>query len=114
MSHPEEPPIHVYDMTDPGDRRAAFEDQCKDLRYQILGLDSQVHDLLNHPHLADPLEPLDSPTQLMTQEQYEAKIAYIQEMAANITLAYRHLEDARMRLGKAIQASDGGTSVYKD
>jgi hypothetical protein len=27
-------------------------------------------------------------------------------------LAYRHLEDASMRLGKAIQAMDGGTSVY--
>lgn len=35
------------------------------------------------------------------------------EMKANIMLAYRHLEDARMRLGKAIQAHDGGTSVYE-
>lgn len=34
------------------------------------------------------------------------------EMKANIMLAYRHLEDARMRLGKVIQAYDGGTSVY--
>lgn len=34
------------------------------------------------------------------------------EMKANITLAYRHLEDARMRLGKAIQAYDGGKSAY--
>ena len=34
------------------------------------------------------------------------------EMLANLTLAYRHLEDASMRLGKAIQAHDGGTSVY--
>lgn len=34
------------------------------------------------------------------------------EMHANITLAYRHLEDARMRLGKVIQASDGGVSAY--
>ena len=29
------------------------------------------------------------------------------EMQANLTLAFRHLEDARMRLGKAIQAFDG-------
>lgn len=35
-----------------------------------------------------------------------------EEMHANITLAYRHLEDAAMRLGKAIQAFDGGKSVY--
>jgi hypothetical protein len=34
------------------------------------------------------------------------------EALANATLAYRHLEDASMRLGKAIQALDGGVSVY--
>jgi hypothetical protein len=34
------------------------------------------------------------------------------EMIANAMLAYRHLEDARMRLGKVIQAYDGGVSVY--
>ena len=34
------------------------------------------------------------------------------EATANVVLAYRHLEDAAMRLGKAIQALDGGTSVY--
>ena len=34
------------------------------------------------------------------------------EMNANVILAYRHLEDAAMRLGKAIQAYDGGVSVY--
>ena len=36
------------------------------------------------------------------------------EMTANIMLAYRHLEDAAMRLGKAIQAFDGGKSIYGD
>ncbi len=34
------------------------------------------------------------------------------EVFANIMLAYRHIEDARMRLGKVIQAADGGKSVY--
>lgn len=34
------------------------------------------------------------------------------ECRANIKIAYRHLEDARMRLGKAIQAADGGVSIY--
>lgn len=34
------------------------------------------------------------------------------EAIANVTLAYRHLEDASMRLGKALQALDGGVSVY--
>lgn len=36
------------------------------------------------------------------------------EAMANVMLSFRHLEDARMRLGKAIQALDGGKSVYKD
>jgi hypothetical protein len=34
------------------------------------------------------------------------------EAGANAMLAYRHLEDASMRLGKVIQALDGGVSVY--
>lgn len=34
------------------------------------------------------------------------------EVMANLTLAYRALEDASMRMGKAIQARDGGVSVY--
>mgnify|MGYP000302967291 CR=1 FL=1 len=36
----------------------------------------------------------------------------LKETAANVTLAFRHLEDARMRLGKAIQAYNGGVSCY--
>lgn len=32
------------------------------------------------------------------------------EMIANVTLALRHLEDAAMRFGKAIQAASGGVS----
>ena len=34
------------------------------------------------------------------------------EMIANFILSYRHLEDASMRLGKMIQASQGGVSIY--
>jgi hypothetical protein len=34
------------------------------------------------------------------------------EIRANIMLSYRHLEDARMRLGKAIQAAETGVSIY--
>lgn len=36
------------------------------------------------------------------------------EIIANLTLAHRHLEDCVMRLGKAIQAYDGGVSCYDD
>lgn len=34
------------------------------------------------------------------------------EIRDNIKLAYRHLEDAKMRIGKVIQAIDGGESCY--
>lgn len=36
----------------------------------------------------------------------------IGEVKANIMLSYRHLEDARMRLGKVLQALEGGKSIY--
>lgn len=36
----------------------------------------------------------------------QVSVGQIDEMKANLKLAYRHLEDARMRLGKAIQAYD--------
>ncbi len=35
------------------------------------------------------------------------------EMMANITLAYRHLEDAKMRVGKVIQAYEGKSCYDK-
>ena len=34
------------------------------------------------------------------------------EVMANLTLAYRHLEDASMRIGKVKQALNGGESIY--
>lgn len=34
------------------------------------------------------------------------------EMRACIMLAVRHIEDARMRLGKVLQQMDGGVSIY--
>lgn len=34
------------------------------------------------------------------------------EVKANLTLSFRHLEDARLRLGKAIQHSGDGVSCY--
>lgn len=34
------------------------------------------------------------------------------EMIANSILAFRHLEDAAMRLGKTLQAMNGGVSIF--
>jgi len=47
-----------------------------------------------------------------TQIGYMKANALDGEAIANATLAYRHLEDASMRLGKVLQALDGGVSVY--
>lgn len=61
--------------------------QCETLRRQLKPIAEQLRSLV-----------------VPGDEQGEAK--------ANVMLAYRHLEDASMRLGKAIQAIDGGVSVY--
>ena len=34
------------------------------------------------------------------------------ELRENVMLAYRHLEDARMRIGKVLQVWEGGVSIY--
>lgn len=63
---------------------------CEALRREIKVVADKVSDVWRVPH------SLDVPD----------------EAVANVILAYRHLEDASMRLGKAIQALDGGVSVY--
>jgi hypothetical protein len=74
-----------------------FKEQCYQLREQVKPLAKAVLDLRFGPLvLAGALLVESDPG----------------EMIANLMLAYRHLEDAAMRLGKAVQAYDGGTSVY--
>lgn len=73
-----------------------FVDFCSEIRGDILILSDKVKLLKTHPIFKELPEISDQ-----------------SEMIANIMLAYRHLEDARMRIGKSIQAFDGGTSVYK-
>jgi len=50
----------------------------------------------DHPHWKNETDGIEDPS----------------EMEANLMLCYRHLEDAAMRLGKVLQAKDGGKSVY--
>ena len=77
-----------------------FKTGCFGMRGDIELVKSKVVNWLSHPELL--AEPFDAKTPMNKR----------QEMAANLTLAYRHLEDARMRLGKAVQAYDGGKSCY--
>ena len=73
----------------------AFKDDCFGMRAIIEDVKVETQALKKHALLRSISKP----------EQ-------ISEIIANIQLAYRHLEDARMRIGKVIQAYDGGTSVY--
>ena len=68
---------------------------ANDLRSDLIGCEKRIRNLRGIiPPLADNTA-VDMP-----------------ELAANIALAFRHCEDARMRLGKAIQALDGGVSIF--
>jgi hypothetical protein len=75
-----------------------------ELRSQILPLEFQVNALKREISTVDLTNRQDVPQGTPAADRGE--------MLANVALAYRHLEDARMRLGKAIQAYDGGISVY--
>ena len=72
-----------------------IKDDCFDARKELEGLKVEVIELMDHDVFKSVLP--------------SNKVG---EMKANIMLAYRHLEDARMRLGKVVQAYDGGQSVY--
>lgn len=77
-------------------RQRDFKECCFVLRENLEKEKQATYMLMGHPVFAQ--------TEIFTNQQGE--------MRANIMLAYRHLEDARMRLGKAIQAYDGGESRY--
>lgn len=73
-----------------------FDAECSLLRSALKTYGAQIKDMMGHSYFAQPPEAARD----------------FGEMKANIMLAYRHVEDALMRLGKAIQAYDGGKTVY--
>ncbi len=75
-------------------RHISFEGQCGRLRGEIRAIGDKVRDL----RIAATERPL---------EEDE-----VGELRANVMLAYRHLEDARMRIGKVLQVWEGGVSIY--
>jgi hypothetical protein len=83
-------------MLDDGGVETPFNESCYNMRERLKVLARQVQGLKAHGVFARPPEG--------AQDRGE--------MIANVMLAYRHLEDAAMRLGKAVQAFDGGQSVY--
>lgn len=81
-------------------------------------MDEKVtHLIINLNNLRADIQMTAVSTKAMMKEPALADDVHISkcdkgEARANLMIAFRHLEDARMRLGKAIQAADGGTSIY--
>jgi hypothetical protein len=73
-----------------------LKELCDELRKEIKEISLRVISLKKHHDFR-------------AEQTYEGQHG---EMKANIMLSYRHLEDARMRIGKILQASDDGVSVY--
>jgi len=77
-------------------RPLAEEEMLNSLRQDIKGVAQKVKDFENGIHNRE-------------EKHVEEDFG---EMIANAMLAYRCLEDASMRLGKVLQAKNGGVSVY--
>lgn len=73
----------------------SIKENCFGAREAIESLKKEVIKLMKHPDF-------------MNEQSSDNQFG---EMKANIMLTYRHLEDARMRLGKVVQAYDGGQSA---
>jgi len=82
-------------------RELTIEEICNDSRTKIQEIARLIFGVNKHHS-----------SFLNEQEKIGTFVDQYGEMHANFMLAYRHLEDARMRLGKVLQAKDGGKSVY--
>ena len=76
-----------------------FKEGCFGMRADIELIKSKCKNWMSHPALVG----LPYGNKPLNQKH---------EMIFNLENAYRHLEDACMRIGKAIQAFDGGKSCY--
>lgn len=92
-----EQPINTtvsFDLEKP----AQFKEGCFGIRSEIELIKSFVVNWMKHPELKE---------MCFTEAVLDKKT----EIYGNLKLAYRHLEDARMRIGKVLQAYDGGKSI---
>jgi hypothetical protein len=87
--------MNIDPKTNPPER--TFKHIAQELRAEILGLDKVLLSMRKETQQIDPTWN---------------RAIDIHEMLANLELAHRHLEDARMRMGQFLQPFDGGTSVY--
>ncbi len=82
------------DFTDSPSSQIGLRKPCEELRNKIRDIGDEVQVLK-----AGPVHQISD-----NDDRIEA--------IANAQLAFRHLEDARMRLGKVLQAADGGISIF--
>lgn len=75
--------------------KAALQERVTAFRRAVKGIATDVRSMQKENSL------------LLIHAGYDAN-----EARENLDLCYRHLEDASMRLGKTLQAIDGGVSVY--
>lgn len=68
---------------------------CDRMRQAVKENGEEIKALMNHPDFKDEQTHADQHS----------------EMRANIMLTYRYLEDARMRIGKILQAAGDGVSI---
>ena len=81
---------------------SSVQAQCSAIRAQAKKLQEAVAAVMLDPEFEQSDNPL-APGNIPPSRNSNAK--------ANMTLAFRHLEDACMRLGKVMQAMQGGTSI---
>lgn len=74
----------------------SLEEMMRQLRTETLDIEKKVRALMDDE----------------TFKAEQSRPGQHAEMKANIMLSVRHLEDARMRLGKAIQHAGDGVSKY--
>jgi hypothetical protein len=73
-----------------------LKDICDSARSCLKGIEITIRKLEAHPEFA-------------CEQSYKGQHG---EMLAQAKLAVRHIEDARMRLGKVLQYSGDGVSIY--
>jgi hypothetical protein len=80
-----------------------LKEVCANLRRELKGIEETLRALKQHPDVPEPRRP-----GAAVPEKFPGQAG---EMLAQAMLAVRHIEDARMRVGKILQYADDGVSI---
>lgn len=78
-------------------RRMTIKEICDEARNELKTIERRLRNALEHPTL---------------HYEEQAYPGQHSEIGAQLTLAVRHVEDARMRCGKVLQFSGDGVSIH--